>query len=110
MNKRATRASSRSFPKAQDLKYPKEVNTFCPKCGHHTAHSVNVYKAGKARSMAWGSRRQERRKHGYGGQKFPELKRTAKTTKKSLLRLKCRTCNYTVERLGIRLRKLEVGA
>src|SRR5438034_7644138 len=68
------------------LKFPKEVNTYCPKCGHHTAHSVTVYKAGKARTMAWGSRRQERRKHGYGGQKFPELKRTAKTTKKSLVR------------------------
>src|SRR5437899_2458271 len=25
-------------------------------------------------------------------------------------KLKCRTCNYTIERLGIRLRKLEVGA
>src|SRR5690242_21596299 len=82
---------SNSFTGAT-LKFPKEVNTYCPKCGHHTAHSVTVYKAGKARTMAWGSRRQERRKHGYGGQKFPELKRTAKTTKKSLVRLKCRTC------------------
>ena len=34
---------------------------------------------------------------------------TAKTTKKALVKLKCRTCNYTIERLGIRLRKLEVG-
>ncbi len=92
------------------LKYPKEISTYCPRCKHHTAHAVSLYKAGKARAMAWGNRRQERRKHGYGGQKFPELKRTAKTTKKSTLRLKCRDCNYVVERLGIRLRKLEVGA
>ena len=92
------------------MKYPKEVNAYCPKRKHHTAHAVSIYKAGKARAMAWGNRRQDRRKHGYGGQKFPELKRTAKTTKKSTLRLKCRTCNYTIERLGIRLRKLEIGA
>src|SRR5437899_7388921 len=82
MNKRAPR-TSRSLSLVPQLKFPKEVNTYCPKCGHHTAHSVTVYKAGKARSMAWGSRRQERRKHGYGGQKFPELKRTAKTDRKS---------------------------
>src|SRR6059058_2924273 len=81
-----------------------------PKCKHHTAHAVAVYKAGKQRTLSWGARRQERRKHGYGGQKFPELKRTAKTTKKALVKLKCRTCNYTLMRLGIRLRKLEVGA
>jgi large subunit ribosomal protein L44e len=92
------------------MKYPKEISTYCPKCKKHTAHAVSIYKAGKPRTMAWGSRRQERRKHGYGGQKFPELKRTAKTTKKSTLRLKCRVCSFTVARLGIRLRKLEIGA
>src|SRR5438093_10735384 len=92
------------------MKYPKEVNAYCPKCKHHTAHAVSIYKAGKARTMVWGTRRQDRRKHGYGGQKFPELKRTDKTTKKWLLRLKCSTCNYTVMRLGRSLRRLEVGA
>jgi large subunit ribosomal protein L44e len=54
--------------------------------------------------------RHELEKHGYGGQKWPELKRTAKTTKKQVLRLKCRTCGFEVARLGIRLRKLEIGA
>src|SRR5467141_3982925 len=86
------------------MKYPKEISTYCPKCKQHTAHAVSVYKAGKPRTMAWGSRRQERRKHGYGGQKFPELKRTAKTTKKTLVRLKCRTCSYTLMRLSIKMR------
>src|SRR5947199_8515973 len=109
MNKRAPR-TSRSLSLVPQLKFPKEVNTYCPKCGHHTAHSVAVYKAGKARTMAWGTRRQERRKHGYWGQKFPELKRTSNKTKKSLLRIKYRTCNNTVMRLGIRLRKLQVGS
>src|SRR2546421_670718 len=92
------------------LELSRDKNTYCPKGKHHTAHAVAVHKAGKQRTLSWGARRQERRKPGYGGQKFPELKRTAKTTKKALVKLKCRTCNYTIERLGIRLRKLEVGA
>src|SRR5437016_10369312 len=41
---------------------------------------------------------------------IPRTKANCQTTKKSLVRLKCRTCNYTLMRLGIRLRKLEVGA
>lgn len=58
--------------------------------------------------MAVGNRRHERDEHGYGGQKFPKLKRTAKTTKKLLLRLSCKTCDRTEFRFGIRLRKLDL--
>jgi len=92
------------------MKFPKAVTTYCPKCRSHTEHGVSVYKKGKERTLSAGARRHEREKHGYGGQKWPELKRTAKTTKKQVLRLTCRKCNQTVSRLGIRLRKLEVGA
>lgn len=92
------------------MKMPREMRTYCPKCKKHTEHAISVYKKGKERTMALGARRHEREKHGYGGQKFPELKRTAKTTKKQLLRLTCRTCDTVVYRFGIRLRKLEVGA
>ena len=58
--------------------------------------------------MAVGNRRHERDEHGYGGQKFPKLKRTAKTTKKQVLRLTCKTCDTDVFRFGIRLRKLDL--
>jgi large subunit ribosomal protein L44e len=58
--------------------------------------------------MAVGNRRHERDEHGYGGQKFPKLKRTAKTTKKQLLRLICKTFDTVVFRFGIRLRKLDI--
>jgi len=92
------------------MKFVKEINTHCPKCKSHTIHSISLYKKGKERSLAGGVRRHEREKHGYGGQKWPELKRTAKTTKKQLLKLKCKDCGYVVTRLGIRLRKLEIGA
>ncbi len=92
------------------MKVPKETSTYCPKCKKHSPHSISIYKKGKERSLAAGVRRHEHEKHGYGGQKWPELKRTAKTTKKQVLRMKCKSCGYEVTRLGIRLRKLEVGA
>ena len=92
------------------MKIVKEINTNCPKCKCHTIHSVSLYKKGKERSLAAGVRRHEGEKHGYGGQKFSELKRPAKTTKKQIIKLKCKECSYIITRLGIRLRKLEIEA
>ncbi len=90
------------------MKAPKEISTYCPKCKKHTNHSVSLYKKGRERALSHGARRHERRKKGYGGQHWPELSRTAKTTKKQLLRLTCKDCDTGVSRLGIRLRKLEL--
>lgn len=92
------------------MKFPKEIRRNCPWCGHHTVHSVSLYKKGKERAGSWGARRQAGRKRGYGGQKFPELIRTAKTTKKATLRLKCKECNREMMTYGIRLRKAEIAA
>ena len=92
------------------MKVPKEVNTYCPRCKKHTVHTINLYKKGKDRAAALGARRHAEDKKGYGGQKFPELKRTAKTTKKQTLRYKCKECGYTIQRHGIRLRKMEIVA
>lgn len=90
------------------MKVPKEIKTYCPRCRRHTTHTVSLYKKGKERSMALGARRHAEEKKGYGGQKYPELKRTAKTTKKQTLKLKCGGCGYTKMRKGIRMRKLEI--
>jgi len=90
------------------MKIPKELRTFCRSCKRHTLHSVSLYKKGKERASSWGARRQAGRKRGYGGQKFPELIRTAKTTKKATLKLKCKECNKEKMRKGIRLRKAEI--
>jgi len=60
--------------------------------------------------MSIGARRHAEDKKGYGGQKFPELVRTAKTTKKQVLKLKCKNCNLERMNKGIRLRKLEIEA
>ena len=90
------------------MKFPKEMRTFCRSCKKHTLHSVSLYKRGKERASSWGARRQAKRKRGYGGQKFPELIRTAKTTKKATLRLKCKDCGKERMRKGTRLRKAEI--
>ncbi len=92
------------------MKAPKTLITYCPKCKKHTEHLVTLYKKGKDRSLASGNRRHERERHGYGGQKFPEQKKFAKTTKKQMLKLRCKVCNYTLQRYGIRLKKLEIAA
>lgn len=87
------------------MKIPKEIRTYCAHCRHHTIHSISIYKKGKERAMSLGARRHVEDKKGYGGQKFPELKRTAKTTKKQTLKLKCKECGHQVMKAGIRLRK-----
>lgn len=90
------------------MKIPKELNTYCPRCKKHTEHSISLYKKGKERAMSWGARKHEEEKRGYGGQKYPELRRTAKTTKKVTLKLKCKECGHTSMREGVRLRKAEL--
>ena len=90
------------------MKVPKQIRTYCPRCKKHTVHSVSVFKKGKTRALAEGQRRYERKMKGYGGQKKPEQKRFAKTTKKQALRLKCTVCGRITHRKGIRLKRLEV--
>jgi large subunit ribosomal protein L44e len=91
------------------MKMDKEMRKFCPKCKTHTIQAVAIYKKGKDRTVAEGARRHAEDKRGYGGQKFPELKRTAKTTKKITLRYTCKTCQRKTMKEGRRIRKLEIG-
>ncbi|MCJ7691434.1 MAG: 50S ribosomal protein L44e [Clostridiaceae bacterium] len=91
------------------MNVPKEITTFCPKCKNHQAHTVSLYKAGKRRALAIGERRHARAKKGYGGQKYPLQKKFAKTTKKQVLRLKCKVCSYMLQKDGIRLTKVNIG-
>jgi large subunit ribosomal protein L44e len=91
------------------MNVPKSVNTYCPKCKIHTEHAISLYKAGKRRTLAEGARRHEREKKGYGGQGWPLQKKFAKTTKKQTLKLRCRKCGFTIQKKGMRLRKLTIG-
>lgn len=88
------------------MKAPKTIRTYCPKCNTHTEHTVSLYKVGKRRALAKGERHHKREKSGYGGQKYPLQKKFAKTTKKQTLKLRCRVCSHTIQKKGIRLRKL----
>jgi large subunit ribosomal protein L44e len=91
------------------MNVPKEIATYCPRCKTHTSHAVSLYKEGKRRTLAQGERHHKRERKGYGGQKYPMLKRKAKTTKKQTLKLRCRKCGYTLHKKGIRLRKMVVA-
>ncbi|MBI2937683.1 MAG: 50S ribosomal protein L44e [Thaumarchaeota archaeon] len=91
------------------MKMPKQRRTYCSKCKKHTIHTISLYKKGKVRKAAIGERRHAEDRKGYGGKKFPELKRTAKTTKKQTLKLKCKDCGRQMMKPGIRLRKLEIA-
>jgi len=90
------------------MKAPKEITTYCPRCKSQQPHTVSIYKAGKRRALARGERQHERKKRGYGGQKYALQRKFAKTTKKQTLRLKCKTCGYTRQKKGMRLRKLSI--
>jgi large subunit ribosomal protein L44e len=90
------------------MNVPKEISTYCPRCKTHTAHAVSLYKEGRRRALARGERHHNRERKGYGGQKYPMLKRKAKTTKKQAFKLRCRKCGYTRQKKGIRLRKVSI--
>jgi large subunit ribosomal protein L44e len=90
------------------MNVPKEISTYCPKCKTHTSHTVSLYKEGKRRALALGERRHKRERSGYGGQKYPMLKRKAKTTKKQAFKYRCKKCGFTIQRKGIRLRKVTI--
>lgn len=90
------------------MKFPKTLNTYCPRCKTHKEFTVSLYKAGKRKGAKLGERRQAERKKGYGGQKFPLQHNQAKTTKKQTMKLSCKECNYTMQRSGLRSKKVEV--
>ncbi|RLG63595.1 50S ribosomal protein L44e [archaeon] len=90
------------------MEVPQIIRTYCPRCRKHTEHKVSLYKPGKRRKLAEGERRYEAKKKGYGSKRKPEQKRTAKITKKQVIKLKCKECGYTQHRKGIRLKKLTI--
>jgi large subunit ribosomal protein L44e len=90
------------------MNVPKEITTYCPRCKTHTSHGVSLYKEGRRRTLARGERHHDRERKGYGGQKYPMLRRKAKTTKKQTLKLRCKQCGFTRHKKGIRLRKMVI--
>jgi large subunit ribosomal protein L44e len=93
------------------MKAPKTLSTYCPKCKQHTEHTLSQYRKGHDRPMAAGNRRSLiRKRKGYGGQRDPRQRKTAKTTRKATLLLRCAKCSYKLERTFGRLRKFDIAA
>jgi len=49
-----------------------------------------------------------RKTRGYGSFPKPIQKRFAKTTKKTVLKFKCKECGHIIQSKGMRLKKVEV--
>jgi large subunit ribosomal protein L44e len=92
------------------MKYPRQLNTYCPRCVKHREFTVSLYRKGKDRKLAEGNRRYARKQEGYGGQRKPRQRKMAKTTRKQIVMIRCTVCEYKTSRLGVRLRRLEITA
>jgi len=90
------------------MKVKSELNKYCPRCKKHTVHVISIGKAGKRRSLSQGERRMKKKTRGYGSFPKPIQKRFAKTTKKTVLKFKCKDCEHTIQTKGMRLKKVEV--
>ena len=90
---------------------PKTTKTFCkaPKCRNHQVFKVTQYKAGKASNFAQGKRRYDSKQMGFGGQTKPVFHKKAKTTKKIVLRLECKTCKAKKQLKIKRCKHFELG-
>ena len=90
---------------------PKTLRTFCkaPRCRKHETFKVTQYKAGKASLVAQGKRRYDRKQAGFGGQTKPVFHKKAKTTKKIVLRLECKTCKAKKQLKIKRCKHFELG-
>ena len=93
------------------MKVPKEMNTYCSSCRKHTAHKAKNPKKGKARGMAWGTQRHERRTKGYVG-KVKGQANVRKQGKRQKIMLECTVCKKSQERVlggGRTKKKVEIA-
>jgi large subunit ribosomal protein L44e len=89
------------------MKFPKELNKYCPYCKKHTKHTVEIVKKKPRRKLAQGQRRFLRKLKGYGS--FPKEKpEYEKATKRVDLRLKCTVCGKKHTIKGWRAKKFEL--
>ncbi|KAI5071556.1 hypothetical protein GOP47_0013807 [Adiantum capillus-veneris] len=90
---------------------PKMKKSFCKgkDCKKHTLHKVTQYKKGKDSLYVQGKRRYDRKQSGYGGQTKPVFHKKAKTTKKIVLRLQCRSWKHVTQHPIKRCKHFEIG-
>jgi len=73
--------------------YPKTMSTYCTEAHKHVQWKVSQYKKGRDSKKAQGKRRYDAKQRGFGGQTKPILRRTAKLTKKTTLKLETTVFN-----------------
>jgi len=93
------------------MKYPKELNAYCPNCHKHTAHKAKLASKGKARHMAIGTRKHERKLTGHGGKRAGKVPVKKQGVRQKVI-LECQVCKKKQERIiGTRTKKkLEFNA
>ncbi len=91
------------------MKFPKEVNTYCPYCRKHTVHKVKIPSKGRARTMSIGNRKHDKSMKGHGGKRAGE-KTVKKQGKRQRVMLLCPECKKKHERTvsGRTKKKLEI--
>jgi len=91
------------------MKFPKELNTYCPYCKSHQVHKVKIASKGRARSLAAGTLSHERKLLGHGGKRAGE-KTVKKQGKRQKIILQCPQCKKKHERVigGRTTKKLEL--
>ncbi len=93
------------------MKYPKEIRTYCPHCLKHTVHKAKLASKGKARPMAIGTRKHERKLFGHGGKRAGKVPVKKQGVRQKVM-LECQVCKKKQERIvGSRTKKkIEFGA
>lgn len=90
------------------MKFPKELNTYCPHCKAHTVHKVKAASKGRASALSAGNLRHLRRLKGHGSKRKGE-KTVKKQGKRQKIVLQCPKCSKKHERViaGRTTKKLE---
>ncbi|MFH1240028.1 MAG: 50S ribosomal protein L44e [Candidatus Diapherotrites archaeon] len=89
---------------------PKTSMDYCKKCNKHIEHKRKLFKPGKARADSEGTRKNVRKKKGYGG-KYQFTAVVKKQNKKPVFIMECTACkskHYNV--IPKRMKKIEIKA
>ncbi|NYZ77454.1 50S ribosomal protein L44e [Candidatus Micrarchaeota archaeon] len=93
------------------MKFPKEINTYCPFCKSHQVHKVKVASRGRRRALSAGELSHKRKLTGHGGKRAGE-KTVKKQGKRQKVMLQCPKCKKKHERVlrGRTTKKIELKA
>ncbi|MBU0531911.1 50S ribosomal protein L44e [Candidatus Micrarchaeota archaeon] len=80
------------------MKFPKEINAFCPSCNAHQKHKVKAASKGRPRTLAAGNRAHKRSLTGHGSKRAGE-KTVRKQGKRQKLVMTCSKCKKKQERV-----------